>query len=203
MNPNVIEPLKNLLIEVQTLNFDQTNARLHNQRNLDAIKQSLISFGQHNPIVVQKQGMIVRIGNGRLQAAKALGWTHIAAVVVEESNVDAIARGIADNKTAELATWDFEVLSKLMSGLQEDGVDLSVTGFTDYEIEPFLMGEWDSQDSTKEVLKNENSNENSNDLEKEENFVFKLLITCKDENQQAELFEKFREDGFECQMLMS
>lgn len=151
MNPNVIEPLKNLLVEVKTLNFDQTNARLHNQRNLDAIKQSLISFGQHNPIVVQKQGMIVRIGNGRLQAAKALGWTHIAAVIVDESNVDAIARGIADNKTAELATWDFEVLSQLMSGLQEDGVDLMVTGFADYEIEPFMLAEWNPPEDEKSL----------------------------------------------------
>lgn len=199
MTPNVIEPLKNLLVEVSTLNFDQANARLHNQRNLDAIKQSLISFGQHNPIVVQKQGMIVRIGNGRLQAAKALGWTHIAAVIVDESNVDAIARGIADNKTAELATWDFQILSQLMSGLQEDGVDLSVTGFADYEIEPFMMADWEPEDTEKSLQDfgdiKENIEKNKVEPELEPETEFKLLkFTIEDWTKLQKFFENKSED---------
>jgi hypothetical protein len=54
--------------------------------------------------VVQRQGMIVRAGNGRVLAARELGWTHLACVVVDESEVEATAFAIADNRSAELAS---------------------------------------------------------------------------------------------------
>lgn len=139
MTHNVLAPLEALLVDISTLTPDPSNARRHSQRNLDAIKTSFQAFGQHQPIVVQEEGRLVRIGNGRLEAAKALGWTHIAAVVVAESNVVAIARAIADNKTAELATWDMVSLGNLMTGLREDDFDLLSTGFVDYEIDPLLV----------------------------------------------------------------
>jgi ParB-like chromosome segregation protein Spo0J len=139
---NVLKQLEPLLVDVSTLTLDPTNARTHDRRNLEAIQRSLETFGQHQPIVVQEEGMIVRIGNGRLEAAKGLGWTKIAAVVVKESNVNAIARAIADNKTAELATWDFQILGDLFRGLEADSFDLATTGFADYEIEPLLAAEW-------------------------------------------------------------
>ena len=142
MTPNVIEPLKNFLVDVSTLVPDPANARSHNQRNIDAIKESFASQGQHQPLIVQRDGMIVRIGNGRLQAAKALGWNQIAAIIVDESNVDAIARGIADNKTAELATWDFDVLTDVLKSLNEDGFSSQKTGWADFEIEAFVISVW-------------------------------------------------------------
>lgn len=83
---NVVKGLESLLVMIDKLNPDPENARKHNKRNLGAIKASLKNFGMHQPIVVQKQGMIVRVGNARLEAATALGWTHVAAVVVDEND---------------------------------------------------------------------------------------------------------------------
>ena len=75
----ILDALRPLAVAVDGLHPDPANARTHDQRNLDAIKASLAKFGQRKPIVVQRQGMIVRAGNGTLAAAKALGWTEIAA----------------------------------------------------------------------------------------------------------------------------
>ena len=83
--------------------------------------------------------MVVRAGNGRIVAAKRLGWTHIAAVVVDESNVDATSFAIADNRTAELAGWDNDVLARLLDSVRNDDAEaFSATGFNDQEVDELL-----------------------------------------------------------------
>lgn len=131
--------LRQLAIPIDKVSLDPANARLHPEKNLAAIESSLKRFGQRMPIVVQKQGMVVRAGNGRVTAARKLGWTHIAAVVVDESNVDAVAFAIADNRTAELAEWDEEALAKLLRTI-EGTVDAAELGFSDLDIEELMRG---------------------------------------------------------------
>lgn len=121
--PNRIAPqLEALKVSVGSLELDEKNARTHDETNLDAIKASLARFGQRIPIVVQRKGprLVVRAGNGRLKAARELGWTEIAAVVVDEADVDAIAFALADNRTAELAGWDDDVLRELVGALAKE-----------------------------------------------------------------------------------
>lgn len=117
---HIAEPLRPLALPIDSLTPDAANARRHDEKNIESIVRSLSRFGQRLPIVVQKQGMIVRAGNGRVEAAKRLGWKHLACVVVDEQSVDATAYAIADNRTAELATWDDETLASLLQSLPED-----------------------------------------------------------------------------------
>ncbi|NBW21321.1 MAG: hypothetical protein EBR82_76520 [Caulobacteraceae bacterium] len=132
----IAEGLRHLAVPIDTLVPDAANARRHGPRNMEAIKASLARWGQRQPIVVQRKGMVVRAGNGRLEAAKALGWTHLAAVVVDDESADAVAFAIADNRTAELAEWDTETLATLLDTLpQEVKVD---TGFTDADLDAML-----------------------------------------------------------------
>lgn len=105
--------LKDLITPIDKIKFDPVNARLHPERNMQAIKDSLCQYGQVKPIVVRKQTNVAMAGNGTLQAAKELGWTKIAAVFIAMTDIEAAGYGIADNRTAELATWNLEVLSKL------------------------------------------------------------------------------------------
>ncbi len=136
---HIAEALRPLAIPCSSLNFDPNNARLHPDENIEAIMKSLAEFGQDQPLVVQKQGMIVRKGNGRLQAARRLGWEWIAAFVVDENDVRAVARAIADNRSAELATWDEEKLAQMLRSIREAGeIDLVVTGFSQADIERLL-----------------------------------------------------------------
>jgi len=117
---NIAQPIAYLAIPIAGLNYDPANARRHNAKNLDAIKASLAKFGQRKPIVVQREGMIVRAGNGTLAAAKALGWDKVAAVVLDDDNATASQFAIADNRTAELAEWDNETLASLLDGWDAD-----------------------------------------------------------------------------------
>lgn len=132
--------LAQLAVPIESVKLDEENARQHPQRNLEAIKDSLRQFGQRKPIIVQKQGMIVRAGNGTVEAARAMGWTEIAALVIDESELEAKRFAIADNRTAELAEWDFEQLTKLFSAMPE--ADRAGLGWADYELQPLLASDW-------------------------------------------------------------
>jgi len=116
----IAKQIEHLSVPIADLTPDPANARKHGQKNLDAIKASLHKFGQRKPIVVQSEGMIVRAGNGTLEAAKALGWTHLAAVVIDEDNATAAQFAIADNRTGELAEWDDETLASLLDGMDDE-----------------------------------------------------------------------------------
>lgn len=126
-------------VAIVELKKDPRNARKHPERNLSAVRSSLERFGQQKPIVIGKDGTVIA-GNGTLEAATALGWTHIDVVRTELTEKEAIAFGIADNKTAELAEWDFEMLAGLLAEI--DPESRTTTGFADYEIEPLLQGSW-------------------------------------------------------------
>lgn len=117
-------------VSVDELRLDPRNARLHPERNLTAIRASLERFGQQKPIVVKKDGTVVA-GNGTLEVARQLGWTHVDVVRTELDGKDAVAFGIADNRTAELAEWD---ISTLMDSITSIGGGLDV-GFADDDIE--------------------------------------------------------------------
>jgi len=134
--PYIAESLRPLAVSIDTLTPDPSNARTHDDRNIAAIKASLERFGQRLPIVVQRQGMVVRAGNGRLTAAKLLGWTHMAAVVVDESDVEAVSFAIADNRTAELAAWDDGALASLLQSLPAE----ARIGFDDADLTKLLDG---------------------------------------------------------------
>ena len=112
--------LETLTVPIDSLTQDPANARKHDQANLDAIKASLARFGQTKPIVLHANGTTIIAGNGTWQAAKDLGWTTIAAAPTSLSDADAIAYGIADNRTAELAEWNDETLRELISGLPDE-----------------------------------------------------------------------------------
>lgn len=129
----IIPQLRKFAVDIRKLKEDPKNTRKHNQRNMQAIKDSLTRFGQRAPLIVQKTGMVVRVGNARLRAAKELGWNRIAAFVVDDDNAKALAFSIADNRTAELAEWDDARLSKEINALIQDH-EISVPGFTDREI---------------------------------------------------------------------
>jgi len=143
---NIVEQLRGFAVPTNTLAFDPKNARKHSERNLEAIMESLRRFGQRMPIVVQKQGMVVRAGNGRLTAARKLGWTQIAAVIVDEKDADAAAFALADNRTAELAEWDWQMLAEVLDDIKVDAPEFDpiLLGWNEAELEGLdLASAWD------------------------------------------------------------
>lgn len=124
---------------ISELTLDPNNARTHSQKNLDAIKASLLKFGQRKPIVINAKGVILA-GNGTVEAAKALGWDYIevAATPADWDEATARAYALADNRTAELAEWDENVLAKQLLELLDEEFDIEAIGFEmpEPEIEP-------------------------------------------------------------------
>lgn len=117
------------VVPIDSLTVDPGNLRRHNQTNLDAIKASLSRWGQQVPLLVDANGVVIA-GNGRLIAARALGWREVEIVRTSLAGADAIAYGIADNRTAELAEWDTDALRKQFEALAlEDASLAATTGF--------------------------------------------------------------------------
>jgi hypothetical protein len=138
---HIIEPLRPFAVPVDSVANDPANPRSHNDRNLQAIKSSLVRFGQRFPILVNKRTNTVIAGNGRLEAARLLGWSHVAVMFTDDDNVTATAFAIADNRSAELAEWDFQTLSSLMKSIQPN-IDLKLLGWEEHETEPLLSADW-------------------------------------------------------------
>ena len=107
-------------VEIAALNTDDRNARVHGEKNIKETMRSLQEFGQHAPLVVQRSTGKVLVGNGRLEAMRRLGWTQAAVFYVDDDNKTALRRALADNRTAELAEWDDDLLKDLIAELGKD-----------------------------------------------------------------------------------
>lgn len=151
MSDQHIHPdLEALAIDIDTLEHDPRNARTHDEENLQAIEHSLREHGQRKPIVVQVTDdgrRIVRAGNGTMEAAKRMGWTQLAAVQVHEDDEHAMAFALRDNRTAELAAWDFGVLSGVVHDLEMADIDTSILGWSESDLTGMqLASAWDDHE---------------------------------------------------------
>ena len=103
------------------------NAR---QGNLDLITESLTRWGQYSPIVITDDNTILA-GHHVVKAARRLKWTHIDAVRVSTGSAQAVGILLADNRTADLATYDNALLKQVLEGLDT----LEGTGFGQADID--------------------------------------------------------------------
>src|SRR5262245_47723174 len=121
-----------MLIEmrpVDSIKPYENNPR-HNEAGIDAVAASLREFGFRQPIVVDKDGVIV-VGHTRYFAAQKLGLTQVPVhVATELTPAQARAYRIADNQTATLSSWDDDKLPIELMALQQEGFNLDLTGFS-------------------------------------------------------------------------
>lgn len=123
------------------LTEDPDNARLHPERNMDAIKASLKAYGQVEPLVAQRSTGRVIGGNGRLRAMREMGWTEASVAWVDLDGARAKALGVALNRSSDMAEWDWAKLSETIEELSETDFDdiAGMTGFSDREIDALLQ----------------------------------------------------------------
>jgi ParB-like chromosome segregation protein Spo0J len=140
MTANITESLRALAVPLDSLTPDPRNARRHPERNLAAIEASLRAYGQLRPLVVRREGRVVLAGNGTLEAARRLGWTHVAAALVDLDATSATGYALADNRSAELAEWDLPALEELIGGLEGSGVPLSDLALGPTDLDQLLGG---------------------------------------------------------------
>ena len=102
------------------------NARTHSKKQIRQIAQSIKSFGFTNPVLIDDDGVIL-CGHGRVEAAKLLGMVAVPAIALRNmSETDKRAYIIADNRLAELAGWDADLLKLEIGFLIESELDFAV-----------------------------------------------------------------------------
>ena len=117
------------------------NARTHSDAQVAQIAASIAEFGFTNPILAGSDGVIVA-GHGRLAAAQKLGLGVVPVVVLDHlTPTQRRALVIADNRIAENAGWDDELLRVELEGLQDEGFDLDLTGFDADALAELLAGD--------------------------------------------------------------
>jgi ParB/RepB/Spo0J family partition protein len=105
----------------------ENNPRV-NDKAVEAVAASIKEFGFKQPIVVDSQGVIVA-GHTRYKAALSLGMDKVPVLVADDLTDEQVkAYRLADNKTAELAEWDFSALQEELDALD---MDMEMFGFSD------------------------------------------------------------------------
>lgn len=119
-------------VQISDLKEYENNPR-HNDGAVSAVAESIKQFGFKVPIVIDRDGVIVA-GHTRLKAARKLGLETVPCIVADDLTPEQIkAYRLADNKTGELAEWDFSLLEKELSELSE--IDMSMFGFSEDEFD--------------------------------------------------------------------
>ncbi|MBN4046531.1 ParB N-terminal domain-containing protein [bacterium AH-315-P15] len=137
-----IDELKVETMPVSTLKPYANNPRTHSPKQIAQIAMSIKTFGFTNPILVDHENGVIA-GHGRLEAAKKLGIREVPVIHLENmSDAQKRAYILADNKLAENAGWDREILAIELQGLLEMdlGFEITTTGFEMGEID-VLIGE--------------------------------------------------------------
>jgi DNA modification methylase len=127
------------LRDIDSIRPYDKNPRI-NDDAVDAVAASLREFGFRQPIVVDADGVII-CGHTRWKAAKKLGLGKVPVhVALDLTPAQVKAYRIADNKTAELAEWNMDLLPIELKDLQAANVNLEVLGFDEEELAKLLDG---------------------------------------------------------------
>jgi DNA modification methylase len=116
------------------------NARTHSPKQIKQIAKSIERFGFNNPVLVDDDDQIIA-GHGRVEAAKLLGLKTVPTVRLSHlSEDDKRAYILADNRLAEKAGYDNEILAIELQHLAEVGFDVSLIGFEPAEVDIIFEG---------------------------------------------------------------
>ena len=115
-------------ISINKLMPYENNARKHTEEDVQTIINSIQEFGFNDPVGVWGENNIIVEGHGRFLAAKKLGIKEIPCIRLDElSDEQRKAYSLAHNKTAEMSTWDFDLLQTELDGILD--IDMSDFGF--------------------------------------------------------------------------
>lgn len=142
-------------IEISKLKPWEDNPRL-NDHAVEAVAKSIRAFGFNAPILCDQNFTIIA-GHTRWKAAARLGMSAVPVIVLQMTESQRKAFSVADNKTAEIADWDFPKLQELLKELQAQEVDLASLGYSNAELRALLETEQDFDWETFDAERTEQS----------------------------------------------
>ena len=110
--PRIALALQALAVPIESVTLHPNNPRVG---DVEAVAASLKRFGQLRPVVVQASTSYVVAGNHLLRAARSLGWTKLAVVIVDIDDATATAYMLADNRTSDLGGYDERLLAAILA----------------------------------------------------------------------------------------
>lgn len=137
---NIVDGLLPLACPIEELELLPGNPR---RGDVEAVARSYQMFGQRKPIVAKRNGDkgVVIAGNHQLQAARSLGWSHIAVVWVDDDDRTAAAFALADNRTSDLGDYDDRLLAEMLSFVADDSALLEATAYSIQDLKDLLAEE--------------------------------------------------------------
>ena len=138
------------------------NAKIHSDSQVTKIASSIREFGFVNPVLIDKSFNVIA-GHGRIKAAEKLGLDEVPCVYVEGlTEAQRKAYILADNKLGEFASWDLDMITNELEGLQSLDFDVELTGF---ELER-LADDWFETRTRNDTSRQEGNEEYNEFLEK-------------------------------------
>ena len=120
------------LLEIEKITPYARNPRKN--QDIDKVASSIKEYGFQQPIVLDKENIII-VGHTRFLAAKKLGMKQVPCIIADKlSDQQVKAYRIADNRVAEESKWDNELLNLELIDLQKDNIDLENLGFEQEEL---------------------------------------------------------------------
>jgi len=134
----------------EVIDIDDVQPHDKNPRigNIDAIAESLRKNSQYRPIVIQANTGKILAGNHTWHAAKRLGWEQIAVVKIDVDDEQAKRIIIADNRTADLGTYDMTLLTEILESLP----DAEGTGYSDEDRQMLMDSILQTSDDTPQIM---------------------------------------------------
>lgn len=177
--------LKVTVLKIDELRGYAKNSRTHSPEQIAKIARSIEEFGWTNPILIGRDGVIIA-GHARLEAAKSMGLSEVPTIELAHlSPAQARAYVIADNRLAEDAGWDDAVLASELAALEMENYDLTLSGFGEDEIAK-LLGRDDEPPPTSKALPEG---------------LFEIVVICKTEAEQEEVYERLQLEGYQVRVL--
>lgn len=156
-----------------------------NQESVKAVADSIRRFGWTQPIVVDRDGVIIA-GHTRYAAAKRLNLEHAPTLTVDLTPEQAKAYRIADNATADLSTWDYDALTAELADLETAGYPTANTAL---------------DEDTLDTLLNQRAPEQTGKARSGYAEQYGLVITCKDAREQQKVYESLTAAGHRCRVV--
>ena len=150
------------------------NAKKHDNRQINNVAESIKQYGFVQPIVIDRDGVIV-IGHCRALAAKKLGMKEVPCVCVDDLTPEQVnALRIVDNKSNE-SDWDFDILP-------DELAELDLSAF-DFDFGVSLDEDDTEQKEREEIALNESVS---------------VVVECSDDEEAETIFEKLSGEGYKC-----
>ena len=143
-------------VSIASLKPNPKNAKQHPQKQIELLAANILQFGMTQPLVVDENDVVL-CGHGRLQACKLAGLSTVLVVrLTHLSPPEKKALALADNKLAELGTWDFEILAEDLKELSNPeldmGFDFEITGFDTVDVDALTAPEKKEKEDPADLL---------------------------------------------------